>query len=86
MQTVSGMDHIYIYLHEVEGEDIDGQGEKHHYYEYDFKEIIVPSGEIDTDAVKENPEDWLEYEPVAPVTVEDLQMALSALQDIVLGG
>ena len=37
------------------------------------------------DAIKASPEDYLDYKPVAPTTLEDLQEALMALQQIVLG-
>lgn len=58
----------------------------HTYYEYDFKEIIVPTGTLNIDAVKKNPEDYLNYQPTKPTTLEDLQEALMALQQVVLGG
>lgn len=86
-QTINGTDYIRLYLHEAEGtEAFQMEDIPHTYYEYDFKEIIVPTGTLDIEAVKKNPEDYLDYQPVKPTTLEDLQEALMALQQVVLGG
>lgn len=84
-----GKDYIRIYVHEAEGVDEveqDGETISHPWYEYDFKEIVVPTGTLDIAKVKADPDSYLDYEPVAPTTLEDLEEALLALQQIVLGG
>lgn len=86
-QTINGTDYIRLYLHETEGtENSQMENTPHTYYEYDFKEIIVPTGTLNIEAVKKNPEDYLNYQPTKPTTLEDLQEALMALQQVVLGG
>lgn len=82
-------DYIRIYVHETEGVDEARHGDgivPHTWYEYDFKEIVVPTDTLDIDDVKADPESYLDYEPVAPTTLGDLEEALLALQQIVLGG
>lgn len=88
-QRVGQMEYVRLYLHETEDDDVTTQSEEtttHHWYEYDFKEICTPTGELDVDAIKMNPEDYLEYEPVAPTTLDDIQEAIMALQQLILGG
>ena len=86
-QIINGTDYIRLYLHETEGtENSQMEDTPHTYYEYDFKEIIVPTGTLNIEAVKKNPEDYLNYQPTKPTTLEDLQEALMALQQVVLGG
>lgn len=82
------MDYIRLYLHEIEGTELfqSENATPHTYYEYDFREIIVPEGTIDLTLVENNPEDYFDYQPTKPTTLEDLQEALIALQQMVLGG
>lgn len=86
-QVVGDTDYIRIYVHETEGVDKIKQDDEvvsHLWYEYDFKEIAVPTGTLDIDEVKADPESYLDYEPVAPATIEDLQTAILALQEIMM--
>lgn len=86
-QAVGDTDYIRLYVHETEGVDeIEQDGEiiSHPWYEYDFKEIAVPTGTLDIDEVKTDPESYLDYEPVAPATIEDLQTAILALQEMMM--
>ena len=87
-QVVGSTQYVRLYLHEAEGTEEIAQDEEatsHIWYEYDFKEISAPVEILDIDAIKASPEDYLDYKPVAPTTLEDLQEALMALQQIVLG-
>lgn len=85
----NGKDYIQIYVNETEGDEEQIIGEEtytNHYYEYDFTEIIVPHGTLDISEIQKDPATYLDYKPIAEPTIADLQEALTALQEIVLGG
>ena len=88
-QAVGATEYVRLYVHETEGVDEvkhNDETTSHTWYEYDFKEISAPIGTLDINAIKADPESYLDYEPVAPTTLSDLEEALLALQQIVLGG
>lgn len=80
-------DFIYLCLNGKTGED-EETGEE--YTEYDYNEIICPSGTLDTEDVEANPENYIDYvyQEEAELSVEeqlnDIQLAQAEMYEMLI--
>ena len=57
--------YVYVYLNETEGNtEPTEMCPSEHYYEYDYNEFCELTSNIDLNDLKNNPENYLDYEPV----------------------
>lgn len=57
--------YVYVYLNETEGDtEPTEMCPSEHYYEYDYNEFCELTSNIDLNDLKNNPENYLDYEPV----------------------
>lgn len=85
VRQIDGIDYIYICLNENIATEIpEGQEEKQTYYEYDYKEISEPTGTLDLDDVKANPEKYLNYENEVKTDTECIDTLEATTDDIIL--
>lgn len=61
---------VFICLNEKEIEEKYEYNQENpvHCYEYDYNEFIDYASNLDLDDIKNNPENYLDYEPVQPAT------------------
>ena len=67
--SMRGTDYVFLCLNEQEVQETypemyDSEETERTVYEYDYAEIREPSGVLDFNDVRDNPEKYLEYEPV----------------------
>ncbi len=83
--TVIEKDKVYVFIclneTEVTEENMNGDesSESVTMYEYDYNEIIEDIGVLDIDDVKENPENYLEYEKAVEKTDKERIAELEAM-------
>nr|WP_297936912.1 hypothetical protein [uncultured Lachnoclostridium sp.] len=83
--TVIEKDKVYVFIclneTEVTEENMNGDesSEPVTMYEYDYNEIIEDIGVLDIDDVKENPENYLEYEKAVEKTDKERIAELEAM-------
>ena len=80
VKQFDGIDYIFIHLNETTVEQ-DGVN----LYEYDFREIVTPTGDIDIDNLNAHPENYLDWVKPEPPTIDDLVEAINTLTDLILG-
>ena len=85
VKQLDGKDFVYICLNEnIVTEYSEGQEEEQTYYEYDYREISEPTGTIDLDDVKTNPEKYLNYENEVKTDTERIETLEATTDDIIL--
>ena len=72
---LGGKMYVYLCLNETDGveeyEDMDGSRSPVHYFEYDYREIVVPEGTMDEKDLLKNPERYVDYELPKEKTLEE---------------
>lgn len=64
--------YVFIYLNETEGDtEPSDDYPSYHFYEYDYAEFKDLKSNLDLNDIKENPENYLDYEPVQKPTEEE---------------
>lgn len=85
VRQIDGIDYIYICLNENIATEIpEGREEKQTYYEYDYKEISEPTGTLDLNDVKTNPEKYLNYKNEVKTDTERIDTLEVTTDDIIL--
>lgn len=85
IRQLNGMDYVYICLNEnIVTEIPDGRKEGQTYHEYDYKEISEPTGTLDLDDVKANPEKYLNYKAAVKTDTERIGTLEATTDDIIL--
>lgn len=85
VRQLDGMDYVYICLNEnVVTEIPEGQEEEQTYHEYDYREISEPTGTLDLNDVKANPEKYLGYENNVTTDTERIDTLEATTDDIIL--
>ena len=85
VRQLDGMDYVYICLNENIATEIpDGQEEEQTYHEYDYREISEPTGTLDLNDVKTNPEKYLNYENGVKTDTERIDTLEATTDDIIL--
>ncbi|MCD7779038.1 MAG: hypothetical protein LUH47_11200 [Clostridiales bacterium] len=88
IKTLDGKDFIYICLN---GEEKTDEESGSSYFEYDYNEIICPTGTLDLEDVAANPENYIDYvyEEEAELTIteqlNDIQLAMTELYEMMIG-
>lgn len=82
---LDGIDFIYICLNESivteTSEELEGEQT---YHEYDYREISEPTGTIDLEDVKANPEKYIDYENEVKTDTERIDTLEATTDDIIL--
>ncbi len=85
VRQLDGMDYVYICLNEnIVTEIPDGQEEEQVYHEYDYREISEPTGTLDLNDVKTNPEKYLNYKNEVKTDKERIDTLEATTDDIIL--
>nr|DAH93773.1 MAG TPA: hypothetical protein [Caudoviricetes sp.] len=85
VRQLDGMDYVYICLNEnIVTEIPDGQEEEQTYHEYDYREISEPTGTLDLNDVKTNPEKYLNYKNEVKTNTERIDTLEATTDDIIL--
>lgn len=87
IRQLDGIDYVYICLNEnIVTEIPEGQEEEQEqtYYEYSYKEITEPTGTLDLDDVKTNPEKYLNYKNEVKTNTERIDTLEATTDDIIL--
>lgn len=85
VRQLDGMDYVYICLNEnIVTEIPDGQEEEQVYHEYDYREISEPTGALDLNDVKTNPEKYLNYKNEVKTDKERIDTLEATTDDIIL--
>lgn len=85
VRQIDGIDYIYICLNEnIVTEIPEGQEEEQTYHEYDYKEISEPTGTLDLNDVKTNPEKYLNYKNEVKTNTERIDTLEATTDDIIL--
>lgn len=85
VRQLDGMDYVYICLNEnIVTEIPDGQEEEQTYHEYDYREISEPTGTLDLNDVKTNPEKYLNYKNEVKTDTERIDTLEATTDDIIL--
>ena len=84
VRQLDGMDYVYICLNEnIVTEIPDGQEEEQVYHEYDYREISEPTGTLDLNDVKTNPEKYLNYKNEVKTDKERIDTLEATTDDII---
>lgn len=85
VRQLDGMDYVYICLNEnIVTEIPDWQEEEQVYHEYDYREISEPTGTLDLNDVKTNPEKYLNYKNEVKTDKERIDTLEATTDDIIL--